>query len=69
MIVESEVQLNKEGKASYTAKAKFIRFSDRLLKTDLFKVYAFKKTAEGFYDPSTLTDITYHSEMYSFLTR
>ena len=58
MIVEKEIQLDESGNASYTAKAKFIRFPDRLLKTDLFKVYAFNKTAEGFYDPSTLKDIT-----------
>jgi hypothetical protein len=58
MIVENEVELNGAGEASLTAKAKFVRFPDRLLKTDLFKVYAFKKTTEGFYDPSTLKDIT-----------
>lgn len=58
MIVEDEVKLDNEGKASFTAKARFIRFPDRLLKTNLFKVYAFKKTSDGFYDPSTLRDIT-----------
>lgn len=58
MIVENEVQLNGSGEASLTVRAKFVRFSDRLLKTDLFKVYAFKKSAAGFYDPSTLKDIT-----------
>ncbi|MDP4284874.1 MAG: hypothetical protein Q8891_10640 [Bacteroidota bacterium] len=58
MIVENEVQLDQSGNAFYTAKAKFIRFPDRLLKTDLFKVYAFKKTSDGFYDPATLKDIT-----------
>ncbi|EOR92815.1 : hypothetical protein [Arcticibacter svalbardensis MN12-7] len=58
MIVEQEIQLDQKGKASYTAKAKYIRFEDRLLKTDIFKVYAFKKTGDGFYDPSSLKDIT-----------
>ena len=58
MIVEDEVQLDESGKASYTAKARFVRFPDRLLKTDLFHVYAFKKTNDGFYDPATLKDIT-----------
>ncbi|KAA9041207.1 hypothetical protein FW778_04005 [Ginsengibacter hankyongi] len=58
MIVEDEVTLDDEGKASLAAKARFIRFPDRLLKTDLFKVYAFRKTSDGFYDPSTLKDIT-----------
>ncbi|HVT83557.1 MAG TPA: hypothetical protein VHD35_00070 [Chitinophagaceae bacterium] len=58
MIAEDEVQLDESGKASYTAQARFVRFPDRLLKTDLFRVYAFKKTADGFYDPATLKDIT-----------
>jgi hypothetical protein len=58
MIVENETQLDEKGDASFVAKAKYIRFPDRLLKTDLFKVYAFKKTGEGFYDPATLQDIT-----------
>ena len=58
MIVENEVLLDQAGNADYTAKARFIRFPGRLLKTELFKVYAFRKTSEGFYDPSTLTDIT-----------
>ncbi|MCW3091683.1 MAG: hypothetical protein JWP81_2752 [Ferruginibacter sp.] len=62
MIIENEVQLDQSGNASFTAKAKYIRFPDRLLKSDLFKVYAFKKTGDGFYDPSTLKDITQQCE-------
>ncbi len=58
MIVGNEVELDLSGRATVTVKAEFIRFPDRLLKTDLFKVYAFRKTSEGFYDPATLTDIT-----------
>ncbi|MFT3934854.1 MAG: hypothetical protein QM726_14615 [Chitinophagaceae bacterium] len=58
MIVENEVPLDGDGSASLTVKAKYIRFPSRLLRTDLFKVYAFKKTGEGFYDPATLIDIT-----------
>src|SRR5436190_1080769 len=65
MIVEDEVQLDSMGNAAYTASAKFIRFPDRLLKTDLFKVYAFKKTGDGFYDPATLKDITAQCETIS----
>ncbi len=65
MIVESEVQLDQSGNADYTARAKFIRFPDRLLKSDLFKVYAFRKTSEGFYDPSTLKEITAQCETVS----
>ncbi len=58
MIVENEITLDQAGNATLTANAKYIRFADRLLHSDLFKVYAFKKTAEGFYDPATLKDIT-----------
>lgn len=58
MIVGEEITLDRSGKGSYTAKAKFVRFPDRLLKSDLFRVYAFKKTGDGFYDPATLKDIT-----------
>jgi len=58
MIIETELPLDASGNASATIKAKYIRFPDRLLKSDLFKVYAFKKTGDGFYDPATLKDIT-----------
>jgi hypothetical protein len=58
MIVEQEVALDGAGNADYVAKARYIRFPDRLLKTGVFKVYAFRKTGDGFYDPATLTDIT-----------
>jgi hypothetical protein len=62
MIIEGEASLDQSGNAIYTDTAKFIRFPDRLLKTDLFKVYAFKKTGDGFYDPATLKDITAQCE-------
>lgn len=62
MIIETEVPLDPTGNATATIKAKYIRFEGRLLKTDLFKVYAFKKTGDGFYDPSTLKDITKQCE-------
>ena len=58
MVIENEVTLDNNGKAQFLATSKFIRFPDRLLKSDLFRVYAFKKAGEGFYDPSTLKDIT-----------
>ena len=58
MIVEHEVTLDQSGNAIYAATAKYIRFPDRLLHSDLFRVFAFRKTAEGFYDPATLKDIT-----------
>ncbi len=58
MIIENEVLLDQSGNADITVKAKYIRFPDRLLHSDLFRVYAFRKTSEGFYDPSTLKEIT-----------
>ncbi len=58
MIVENEVMLDQSGNANFTATAKYVRFPDRLLRSDLFRVYAFRKTSDGFYDPSTLKDIT-----------
>jgi len=63
MIIETELPLDQAGNAAADIKAKFIRFEHRLLKSDLFKVYAFKKTGDGFYDPSTLKDITQHCEV------
>jgi hypothetical protein len=58
MIVENEVRLDQSGNASQTIKAKYVRFPKRLLQSELFKVYAFRKTSEGFYDPSSLQDIS-----------
>ncbi len=58
MIIETELTLDDNGNATALIKAKYIRFPDRLLKSDVFKVYAFKKTGDGFYDPATLKDIT-----------
>ena len=62
MIIENEVLLDQSGNAIFTAKAKYIRFPDRLLHSDLFRVFAFRKTSEGFYDPATLKDITRQCE-------
>lgn len=58
MIVENEVVLDESGNADKVIKAKYVRFPDRLLASGLFKVYAFRKTGDGFYDPATLQDIT-----------
>ena len=58
MIVENECLLDVNGQGQFTAKARHVRSGVQLIKSDLFKVYAFKKTAEGFYLPGTLKDIT-----------
>jgi hypothetical protein len=58
MIMEGEVVLDDNGTGAYSAKAKYVRDAKAILKSELFKVYAFKKTGDGFYDPKTLIDIT-----------
>ncbi|MDP4226924.1 MAG: hypothetical protein Q8910_11145 [Bacteroidota bacterium] len=57
-ITEGEVALDENGEASFDARAKHIRKATPLIKSELFKVYAFKKTSEGFYKPGSLKDIT-----------
>lgn len=59
MLVDHELTLDATGSAVVKAAAQYIRFPERLLKTDLFKAYAFRKTGEGFYAPGTLKDITH----------
>ncbi|MBI1343317.1 MAG: hypothetical protein GC171_10335 [Terrimonas sp.] len=58
LIQEGEVTLNEKGEAAYSTQAKGARNMSILLKSELFKIVTFKKTAEGFYDPATLRDIT-----------
>lgn len=58
LIQEGEQVLDKNGSAKYAVKAMGAREMNILLKSELFKVYAFRKTAAGFYDPATLKDIT-----------
>jgi len=58
LMQEGEVQLDDNGNAQYTVKAKGARNMNTLLKSELFTIYAFKKTADGFYDPATLKEIT-----------
>ncbi len=58
MIQEGEIVLDENGAGNYSVKAKFVRDFRSILKSELFKVYAFKKAESGFYLPGTLTDIT-----------
>jgi len=58
LMQEGEVKLDENGRGQYTVKAKGARNMDMLLKSELFKIYAFKKTGDGFYDPSSLKEIT-----------
>ena len=58
LIQEGEVKLDENGAAQYAVKAKGAREMETLIKSELFKIYAFKKTGEGFYDPASLQEIT-----------
>lgn len=58
LIQEGEVILGENGNANYSVIAEGARYMHTLLKSDLFKIYAFRKTGDGFYDSSTLRDIT-----------
>lgn len=58
MMLEGEILLDETGKGTYSAKAKYVRDARSILKSELFKVYAFKKSASGFYEPKSLIDIT-----------
>ena len=58
-VVENEAILNENGTASLYNKAKHIRAqSGKPFKSALLKAYLFKKTANGFYGPGSLIDIT-----------
>ncbi len=64
-INEGEITLDADGNGAFTAVAGKIRQPKaeganqaKLIKSELFKVYAFQKSGEGFYKPGTLRDIT-----------
>jgi hypothetical protein len=64
-INEGEILLDANGNGNFTAVAGKIRKPKvegenqaKLIKSELFKVYVFKKIGEGFYAPGTLRDIT-----------
>ncbi len=58
LIQEGEVTLDKNGRAVYGVKATGARDMSQLIKSELFRIYLFKETSPGFYDPSTLRNIT-----------
>lgn len=58
LIQEGEVTLDKNGRARYNVKATGARDMSQLIKSELFRIYAFRKTSAGFYDPTTLRNIT-----------
>jgi hypothetical protein len=58
MLADDELVLDGRGRASLTAKTRYLRYPENVLKSDLLSAWAFKKTGDGFYDPATLQDIT-----------
>ncbi|UKJ07963.1 hypothetical protein [Solitalea lacus] len=59
MVQEGEILLDDNGKGKFTSTAKHVRrLTQLLLKSELFRVYAFKKSGDGFYIPGSLKDIT-----------
>ena len=58
LIQDGELILNEKGKGDYWVNAKGARDTNTVIKSELYKIYAFKKTGEGFYDPASLKDIT-----------
>lgn len=56
-IAEAETGLDQAGNGTCSLDAKFVR-SRSSYKKEVFKVFVFKKSARGFYDPATLREIT-----------
>jgi hypothetical protein len=56
VVGESETNLDTSGRGVIVSTVKLR--STAPIKTELLRVYAFRKTAEGEYDPATLTDVT-----------
>lgn len=59
-ISDGEVLLDSNGSGSFTGSVKYVRDLSNVTKSELFKVYAFEKTEEGFYNKKTLVDVTQH---------
>lgn len=58
LIVEGETTLDENGNAVYTGVARNADAGEHVLKSDLLRAYAFSPSGDGFYDDSTLQDIT-----------
>ena len=58
MVCPAELQADENGFASYVHRARWVRQKLQPLRAELLRVYAFRKTAEGFYDPDSLADVT-----------
>ena len=62
LIQDGELVLDENGKANYAVRARGARDTNSVIKSELFKIYAFQKTSDGFYDPATLHEITKSAE-------
>jgi len=58
VITEYEVPLDTCKKVTVLATQKHVRHDSTIIKTELFKAFAFKKTRNGFYELTSLRDIT-----------
>lgn len=56
-ISEAEVKLNQSGEGHCSLNAKMVR-SRSSYKKEVFRVFVFKKTGDGFFDPSTFKEIS-----------
>ncbi len=57
-ITELEFDLNDNGVGEGAGESKHVRSENLLIKSELLKAYAFKKTGNGFFDKASLTDVT-----------
>jgi len=57
-ITELEFNLDENGVGEGTGESKHVRGENLLIKSELLKAYAFKKTGNGFFDKASLTDVT-----------
>jgi hypothetical protein len=58
IITEGEITLDNNGEGKFTAIAKHVRDPKSIIRSEIFKAFAFKKTSDGFYDLDSLKDIT-----------
>ena len=63
-IADDETTLDHSGKGICSMDAKFVRLRSSF-KKDVYKVFVFKKTGDGFYDPTTFKEIS----NYTFSTK
>lgn len=58
IVNDYELVADENGYAELTHRAKWARNKLRALRNRILKIYAFRKTGEGFYDPATLREVT-----------